>query len=168
MIWKELLMRLRVLIVVVSAFIAMPTLAVAAPESSAQCENVSGTFLGQAVPWDDGAGFNVYNLGLTGPLEGHPVLLDDFSNAGEAQTNILEIVKALPNGGFHFEGAHSFFTSSFGPMETHDKGHITAGGKGHNVMTLVGNHAGHIIIKADVDLATGSIDATYHGRVCTH
>jgi hypothetical protein len=37
----------------------------------------------------------------------------------------------------------------------------------HNVMSPVGNHSGHII-KADVDLGTGAIDATYHGRVCTH
>jgi hypothetical protein len=104
---------------------------------------------------------------LTGPRAGHPELAADFSNLDEARTNFLEIVNLLPNGGFHFEGEH-LFESSFGLMETHDKGHITADGKGHNVMTLVGNHSGHIIIKADVDLTTGEIDATYHGRVCTH
>jgi hypothetical protein len=141
------------------AALAAPA-ASARPGSSAaiRCENVSGTFLGQAVPWADGTGFDVFNMGLTGPLEGHPI---------GAQTNYIEIVKALPNGGIHFEGAHDFYTDAFGQMETHDKGHITANGSGHNVMTLVGDHSGQIIIQADVDLATGAIDATYHGRVCT-
>lgn len=140
-----------------TAMVAMPVAAGAAPGKSDRCENVRGTFLGQAVP--NATGFDVYNLGLTVPLEGHPV---------GAQTNTLVITKALPNGGVHFEGQHYFYTDAFGWLSTNDKGHITAKGSGHNVMTLFGDHSGQIIIQADVDLSTGAIDATYHGRVCTN
>lgn len=140
--------------------LALTVPAAASPASSAanRCENVKGTFLGQAVPWADGTGFDVLNMGLTGPLVGHPL--------GE-QTNFVAITKVLPNGGIHFVGEHDFHTDAFGQMTTHDKGHITANGSGHNVMTLFGDHSGQIIIKGDVDLVTDVIDVTYHGRVCT-
>jgi hypothetical protein len=148
-------MRAFIVFLLVASIMVVPATALAAPRPSASCENVEGTFLGQAVP--TAIGFDVFMIEATGPMAGHPV--------GE-QLVTVTIQKLTPGGTIHFTGVHIFDVTDFGPMTTHDKGTIAPNGHVHNILTIVDGASGSINVHGSVDLAAGLVDIRYHGRVC--
>lgn len=148
-------MRTVAVILFVASLIAIPAGAAAAPSASGSCQNIKGTYVGQAVP--TAVGFDVYTVDATGPLTGHPV--------GTKLTTVV-VESVTPGGTIHLTSVHEFADSAFGPMKTVDKGVITPSGKGQNHMTIVEGASGFIFVHGDVDFATGLITLWYHGHVC--
>jgi hypothetical protein len=150
-------MRAVVVLAFVVVMLCAPATALAGPRPSATCENVEGTFIGQAVPTE--IGFDVYVVELTGPLAGHPI--------GE-QLVTVTVQKMTPGGTIHFTGVHIFDITAYGPLTTHDKGTIAPNGQVHNILTIVeGAATGTINVHGTVDLAIGLVDIHYFGRVCS-
>ena len=148
-------MRRFVTVMFAIGLMVIPATVAATPLPAASCENVAGTFLGQAVPTENG--FDVYVIELTGPLAGH--------TPGTKLTTIT-IHRATPGGTIHFTGVHDFETTDFGPLVTHDVGTIAPNGQGHNTLTVVEGGAGFVSVQGTADLTTGLIDIRYHGRIC--
>jgi hypothetical protein len=150
-------MRAVVMLAFVVAMLCSPATALADPRPSATCENVEGTFIGQAVP--TAIGFDVNVVEITGPFAGHPV--------GE-QLVTVTIQKTTPGGTIHFTGVHIFDVTAYGPLTTHDKGTIAPNGQVHNILTIVeGAATGTINVLGTADLAIGRVDIRYFGRVCS-
>jgi hypothetical protein len=148
-------MRRFVMVLLGIGLLLTPLTAVAAPLPAASCENIEGTFIGQAVPTD--IGFDVYVVELTGPLGGH--------TPGTKLVTVT-IQKVTPGGMIQFSGIHDFETTDFGPMVTHDSGGIAPNGRAHNTLKVVEGGTGFVSVQGNVDLDTGVISARYHGRVC--
>ena len=148
-------MRRFVTVMFAIGLMVIPATVAATPLPAASCENVAGTFLGQAVPTE--IGFDVYVLELTGPLAGH--------TPGNKLTTIT-IQRVTPGGTIHFIGMHDFETTDFGPLVTHDVGTIAPNGHGHDKLTVVEGGAGFAIFQGTADFSTGLLDLRYHGRIC--
>lgn len=149
-------MRLVVVSLVLASSLIIPATALAAPRPASACENVEGSFVGQAVP--TATGFNVFVGELTGPLAGHPV---------GTQLVTVTIQKITPGGTIHFTGVHDFADTAFGPMTTSDEGTIAPNGQVHNTLTIVEGASGIVTAFGAVDLSTGHVDIRYNGRICT-
>lgn len=147
-------MRARMLTMLgLAVLLALPAGVVAA--RPAGCQQVSGTFLGQAVP--TATGFDVFVVEATGELGGQP--------AG-THLVVVTVQHVTPGGTVHFTGVHTFETATLGTLVTSDKGSIAPNGRAHNTLTIVEGGSGSISVHGTADLATGLIDATYRGRVC--
>jgi hypothetical protein len=134
----------------------VPASVAAEPRPAATCENIEGTFVGQANPTP--AGFDVFIIELTGPLEGQ---------AAGTQLVWVTIQKITPGGTIHFTGTHHFDTTALGAFSTSDTGTIAPNGNVHNTLNIVDGASGVITAEGVVDLTTGLVDLDYHGRVCS-
>lgn len=148
-------MRLFIVVVFATVLMAIPASAGAAPRPAGSCENVEGTFLGQAVP--TATGFDVYVVETTGPIAGNPV---------GTQLVWVTVEKVTPGGTVHFTGVHVFENTAFGDFTTRDSGVITPNGRVHNTLRVVEGGAGQLNVRGQVDLATGVVDVAYSGRLC--
>jgi hypothetical protein len=148
-------MRKAMLVMLSIGLLILPAAVVAAPLPAATCQNIAGTFQGQAVPTD--YGFDVYNVELTGPLAGHP--------EGEKLVEVT-IHKVTPGGTIHFTGIHIFDDTDFGRMVTHDQGSIAPNGRVRNTLVIVEGGSGFVNVYGIAELSTGAIDISYNGRVC--
>ena len=150
-------MRKLVLLIIGIGLLVAPATTVAAPYPDSQCQNITGTFIGQAMP--TAVGFDIYVVELTGPLGGTPV--------GEKLVEVT-IQAASPGGTIHFTGVHEFESTAFGDLVTHDQGTITPSGRVHNTLTFVEGASGFMAVFGTVDLATGVVDVEGRGRICTN
>lgn len=149
-------MRKLVMLLIGIGLLAAPATTAAAPLPASKCQNITGTFIGQAVP--TAAGFDIYVVELTGPLGGTPV--------GEKLVEVT-VQKVTPGGAIHFTGIHEFQSTAFGDLVTHDRGTIAPSGRVHNTLTVVEGGSGFISVHGTVDLAAGVVDVQGRGRICT-
>jgi hypothetical protein len=143
---------MRVIVVVFLAVALMiPVSAAASPRPSSSCENIAFAVEGFAVP--DATGLAVFATTVTGDL------------AGSAISGHLTVAKATPGGVTRFVGSHTFVTTDFGTFTTSDTIVSTPTGLFNATFEITDGASGVIHAHGTVD-AVGTINGTYHGRVC--
>jgi hypothetical protein len=152
-VWREHFMRIRILIVVLAAIVAMPAVAVAAPKSSANCENVATSQAG--VPSE----LIIENGELVGnniefPLFGGTVFVTNTVN------------KTTPGGTLHFTGVLDFVETEYGTFGATSKGVVAPNGKLNITVTIEDGDATGFFTTHGVFYPDGSFDADWKGRIC--
>jgi len=151
--WRECFMRIRIFIVVLAAFIAMPALAVAAPLPAANCGNVAASQSG--VPSE----LIIENDELVGneiefPLFGGTVFVTNTIN------------KATPGGTLHFTGELDFVATDYGTFGATSKGVVAPNGKLHIRVTIEDDDVAGFFTTHGVFYPDGSFDLDWKGRIC--
>ena len=145
-------MRVRILIVVLAAFIAMPALAVAAPRPTANCVNIDENIGGSSIPDFDEAGNFIGNDIVADWLGGELVVRNT-------------VTKITPGGVIHFTGALNFTNTPYGDFQATSKGVVAPNGNLKITVTIddgAGFFATHGTFNDD-----GTWQLRWKGRICT-
>ena len=129
----------------------------ATPRDANSCTNITGTVAAFAIPVVTGGavtGFTVIGTG-SGSLAG-------------AVTASLVIERVLPGGTMKLTGTHTYVSSPVGSITLQDRVVVTPSGHLSNTSQVVSaGKSGFLHSVGTINPATGAVQLSYHGRICS-
>jgi hypothetical protein len=133
----------------------IPNVAFARTTFHPPCSLIGGTFIGQAHPTP--YGFDSYVVELSGGLSGP---------APGTRLTAVTVRSTSPDGTIIFTEDGIFNTTRFGTLQTAGNGVIHPSGQVIDVLQVIRGGSGFVVAYGTANIAAGTIDVSYAGRIC--